>query len=329
MKLAIIGCGNMGLGHARRIETLGHSVAAACDAFPGARDEFKAKYPKTQIFDDHRTLLEKARPDAVWICLPTFLHKQTVLDCAAAKVHAMIEKPMALTEADCREMDSAMRAAKAKLMIAFCRRFDTYWGKLREVLVERRALGKPVVWRHIACGRPPRDWFLQKDKGGGPFMDGCVHNWDFCLWTFGAAKSVKASLLTLSEHDALDTGVADVIFESGDRTTLNWCWGVPAGARGANDQDILGRSGVLRFSLPDEHKPKGFNAETMGGFHISRGKDQVEVFTYEKNDMYVEEDRHFLECIAQDREPICGGAAGIAATALAERVFKASAAPGI
>ena len=142
-----------------------------------------------------------------------------------------------------------------------------------------------------------------------------------CLWTFGKAVSVKSSLVTLGKGSALDTGMADVVFEGGDRTTLNWSWGVPPGATGAGGQDVLGSTGVLRFGVPEERRPKDFEPGKHDGFHVIRGKDDVEVFTYERNDMYAEEDAHFLECVASGKDPIVGAAEGLAATALAERVF--------
>lgn len=233
-KIAIVGCGGMGRHHAGVItKKLGHKIAAACDEFPAARERFQTDFPGAETFADLRSMLEKAKPEAVWICLPTYLHKAATLTCAQAKVHVMLEKPMALLSSECREMDEAARKGGIKLMLAFCRRFDNHWGTLKALLVEKHVLGRPIVWRHMAGSGSPGNWFTQKDQGGGPFIDGCVHNWDFCLWTFGPAVSVKSSLLTLGQGTSLDTGVVDVVFGQGDRTTMLWSWGLPPGARGA------------------------------------------------------------------------------------------------
>ncbi|MCZ7646557.1 MAG: Gfo/Idh/MocA family oxidoreductase [Planctomycetota bacterium] len=262
-----------------------------------------------------------AKPDAAWVCLPTFLHKPVTLDCAAAGVHVMLEKPMALRGSECREMDAAARKAGIKLMLAFCRRFDNHWGTLKRLLTEDEALGRPIVWRQMFAGGGPGRWFIDKDKGGGPFIDGCVHNHDFNLWTFGKAVSVKSSLLILGSGSAWDTGVADIVFEKGDRTTLSWSWGLPGKSRGVNAQDVLGPKGTIHFDLPEDQKPAGFDAKTHGAFRVLREDGKAEVVTFEHNDMYEGEDRHFLECVERDREPCVGAADGLASTELAERIF--------
>lgn len=322
-KIAMIGCGGMGRHHARVLTgKLDCKIAAASDAFDAARERFQADYPETALFKDHRALLEKARPDAVWICLPTFLHTAVAVDCARAGVHVMLEKPMALTAGECSALKMAVRTAGIKLMVAFCRRFDNHWGALRRLLVEDEVIGRPVVWRQMSASGSPGSWYADADKGGGPFLDGCVHNYDFCLWTFGRAVGVKSSLLRLGGGTAFDTGVADVVFADGDRTTLNWSWGLPRGARGASGQDILGSRGALHFGIPDSSRPDGFDPDRQGGFHVVRGQDELEVFTFEKNDMYEAEDRHFLACLASGEDPVPGPAEGLAATELAERVLR-------
>lgn len=322
-KIAVIGLGGMGRHHARVLtQVLGHKIAAASDTFPEARDRFAADYPEAQMFEDHRALLAKAKPDVAWICLPTFLHKEATIDCAQAGVHVMVEKPMALTTEECLAMDAAAKKAKIKLMPAFCRRFDNHWGTLKRIIADESLLGRPIVWRQLAGGGSPGPtWFVQKDKGGGPFIDGCVHNHDFCLWTFGKAVSVKSSLITMGKGTCLDTGMADIVFEKGDRTTLNWSWGCPKGSQSARGEDVLGSTGVLHFGIPEKHRPAGFDPAKQDGFHIYREGGAVEVHTFEKNDMYAGEDKHFLDCIASNKEPSVTAADGLAATQIAERIF--------
>ena len=192
-RIGMIGCGGMGRHHANVLtKKLGHTIVAASDAFDETRERFGAEYPKTQMFGNHAEMLDKAKPDVVWNCLPTFLHTDVTLDCIRAGAHVMIEKPMALTSAECETMGRAATGAGIKLMVALCRRFDNFWGKLKTLLTKDEVIGRPVVWRHMNAMGSPRTWFVDKDKGGGPFIDGCVHNYDFCLWTFGAAKSVKS-----------------------------------------------------------------------------------------------------------------------------------------
>ena len=69
VKIGIIGCGNMGSGHARRLtQDLGHKIAAACDVSPETRETFKSKFPEAAMYKDHEEMLAHEKPDAVWIC---------------------------------------------------------------------------------------------------------------------------------------------------------------------------------------------------------------------------------------------------------------------
>ena len=96
-KIAIIGCGGMGRHHANVLtRKLERPIAAASDEFEAARRRFRDDYPDTEVFANHKELLEKVKPDAVWICLPTFLHTAVALDCARSGAHILIEKPITI-----------------------------------------------------------------------------------------------------------------------------------------------------------------------------------------------------------------------------------------
>ena len=98
-------------------------------------------------------VLDLPEIDAVWVCTPTFQHPAPVIAAAKAGKHVFCEKPMALKVADARRMANACRQADVRLTIGFVRRFDTQWGKLKEV-VQSGAVGSPVIWR-FAWGGPP------------------------------------------------------------------------------------------------------------------------------------------------------------------------------
>ena len=63
--------------------------------------------------------------DAVYIALPNSMHADYTIRAARAGVHVLCEKPMAVTAAECRQMITACRKAKVKLMIAYRLHFET------------------------------------------------------------------------------------------------------------------------------------------------------------------------------------------------------------
>src|SRR5690606_27888493 len=80
--------------------------------------------------------------DAVYIALPNSMHAEYAVRAAAAGVHVLCEKPMAVTVDECRRMIAACRDADVKLMIAYRLHFEEINLKAIEHL-RRRRLGEP------------------------------------------------------------------------------------------------------------------------------------------------------------------------------------------
>lgn len=75
-------------------------------------------------YDDYEKCLESGEVDAVYIALPNHLHRDYAVRAAKAGIHVLCEKPMAVTEEDCRAMIAAAENAKVKLMVAYRLHFE-------------------------------------------------------------------------------------------------------------------------------------------------------------------------------------------------------------
>lgn len=119
--------------------------------------EAKQKFGFQALYNDYAELLRDPQVQAVYIPLPNALHKEWAIRAAEAGKHILCEKPMAQSEADCREMIAAAKQHNVKLMEAFMYRFTTRIRKLKELL-DAGAVGKV---RHINSTQR----FLLKDAG--------------------------------------------------------------------------------------------------------------------------------------------------------------------
>ena len=91
-------------------------------------------------YDDFEAGLRDAGVDAVYLALPNHLHREYTERAAAAGVHVLCEKPMAVTEDDCRAMIRGCDGSGIKLMIAYRLHFEE--ANLRAVdLVQSGRLG--------------------------------------------------------------------------------------------------------------------------------------------------------------------------------------------
>ena len=307
--IAIIGSGGMGRYHSQFLKDIdGAEILWAVDVDEATAQKLAADFDIPNVAQDYRKALDDPAVDAVYVCLPTFLHRDPVVAAAKAGKHVFCEKPIAMKLEHAQEMIDACDSAGVHFMVGFVRRFDNYWGKARE-LMQGGAIGNPVIWRFCAAGpAPSRPWFVDREKGGGPLIDGAVHNYDFARYTFGEACCAHGSARTLHpDHTALDTGTGIARFRSGDEIVLSWSWGLPEGVRGKGLMDVLGPKGVIFF---EGELPEGVDPKTHGAFTVIREGGETSVEIYEKNNMFLDENIHFIECVRENKTPCVTGVDG-------------------
>ncbi|MCC7351230.1 MAG: Gfo/Idh/MocA family oxidoreductase [Phycisphaerales bacterium] len=248
-RIGIIGGGGIATSHMPQLLVRHNDVEmyAMADINPAVKEQQADKFHIPHFMTDWRELLPMV--DAVAICVPTHLHADIAVEALRHNKHVFLEKPLARTMEQTKRVLGAAKESKGTLQIGFVRRFDEEWLAFRKVIQAGR-IGRPVVWRSVAANAGPMiKWFTLDDQGGGPFIDGTIHNYDFALYTFGPAEWVFAHLRTMGpEHTALDTGTATIRFASGDELMLAWSWGLPpkCGADGAFD--LIGPEGSMTWT---------------------------------------------------------------------------------
>ncbi len=311
-KIGMIGSGGIARHHCVRLAKIDAAELVACaDVSEDARNKMAEDFGMTHAVEDYNDLLSLDEVEAVFVCLPTFLHADAVVAAAEAGKQIFCEKPIAMKLDDAQRMIDACADNGVKLQLGFVRRFDNFWGKLRE-LIQGGAIGRPVIWRHcMASAGPSRPWFTDGEKGGGPLIDGAVHNYDFARYTFGEAEFAMGDMTTFHpDHTALDTGSGLVRFQSGDRLMVSWSWGMPQGCSAASMHDIIGPEGAILFGAPAEDYPEGASPETHGAYTIVKEGGEKRVEVYEKNDMFLDQAQHFVDCVDNDQQPKVTGVDG-------------------
>lgn len=322
VKLGVFGCAGIATHQLNSVwDDNCFQVVAGADVRPAQLDHFRQKFDMRHGFADYCVLLDEADIEAVMICTPTFLHPEMAIAAAQAGKHIFCQKPMAMNSYDCYRMIRTCRRNNVKLQIGFVRRFDNDWGTVKKV-VESGRLGSPVVWRQISGGSPPGSpFFMDRFQGGGPMIDGMVHNYDFAAHCFGEPVEVKSMPIKIHHTStAWDTGTVLVRFERGDAIMCSWTWGLPAGARPRGGTDIIGPNGALSFpGNYDPAKAEGrFDPGTEGAYLLSLADGEEEVIAFEKKNMFRDEMLHFAECVRGGAEPRVTGEDGLRATRIAE-----------
>jgi predicted dehydrogenase len=210
------------------------------------------KYKAERTVASYDELVKMDDIQAVVVGIPTQFHADASIKAMQHGKHVLCEKPIARTLKECDEMADAARTNKVILQIAFVRRFDPEWGKIRE-LVQTGKVGRPCLWRRIVAGAAPGPptygtWYADSRFSDGPHNESGSHDFDFVRYTFGDVKAVTASTWHMSRTgDVRDTTTTIVDFKSGDQMVCMWCWCLPPKCSGAfGGLDVLGPDGVIK-----------------------------------------------------------------------------------
>lgn len=306
VRIGMIGCGGISKHHAKYLVKIPDTViAAASDVNETLTAEYKKEFNVAAVYRDYGEMLEKEQLDAVYICLPTFLHMDAVKKAAAKEAAIFCEKPLTRNFKDAEKIRDLVKKEKLLFQVGFVRRFDTFWGKAREI-VKSGVLGTPVVWRHTAVGAGPASpWFLDKDKGGGPLLDGMIHNFDYASLMFGKSMKASSGLTRFKPSSAMDTGCIWMEYENGNVMANFWSWGLAEKVSSFGGMDILGPKGALIFpgSFDAKEFDGKYDAATEGIFVLRTAGGKNEMITYKKNDMFKDQHEHFVDCVKNKRTP--------------------------
>ncbi|MBW3636774.1 MAG: Gfo/Idh/MocA family oxidoreductase [Armatimonadetes bacterium] len=269
LKIGIIGAGGIVGAHLPHLAARKDiELTAISDVNPAGKATAE-KFGIPNFFADYRELLPLV--DAVLICVPTFLHASIAAESLRLGKAVFCEKPLARTLEEADRMAQASCESGAPLQVGFVRRFDAEWLAWRDA-IQGDKIGRPVVWNDVsAISGPEAPWYFRDDQGGGPFLDGCIHNYDFALHTFGPAQSVFCQGHTWRENaTAIDTGTATIRFHAGDDLMLKWSWALPKGCSGTRVFELLGPRGTLSW-------PGGVASDGRGRFVVNNGNQREEI----------------------------------------------------
>lgn len=178
LNVALVGLGNYATYLAVGLETCQYcKLAGIVTGHPAKAEEWKKKYaiPEKNIYnyENFDTIVNNKDIDLVYVVLPNSMHKEYVLRAAKAGKHVIVEKPMALSAADCREMIDACKKAGVQLAVGYRLHYEPYHLELKR-LGQQKVFGTVRIIE-VSLGYhsgEPSQWRLKKAlAGGGPLMN--------------------------------------------------------------------------------------------------------------------------------------------------------------
>ena len=270
-----------------------HLVAVALGSrAPGLCDEYGVALEPTAD-----ALLARDDVQAVIIATPHSTHFALTLAAASAGRHVYLEKPMAVTLADCDGMVAACREAGVLLTVNHVTRYRRSPGTAKRLLREG-AIGELRMVRVLSSviGYLPDDhgWAKNPEEGGA-WLDMGVHMFDALRWfTDSEVDTIFASIRDFGglEHQRR-SGMADIVMRNGVLAQVLISMEMPAPGLGSQSQwTLIGSDGIIEsdsygkvrlgrgegWELAYEMPPFALNADVYSPVRLEAFAAQVEGF---------------------------------------------------
>ncbi len=176
-RIAVAGAGTIGQAH---IGVAQHSARCTLSAIvdPSPAAACVAAQAGVPLYTSIEELLAKGRPDGLVLATPNHLHVPQALQCIAAGLPVLLEKPIATTVAEGMRLLQVVEQTGAKVLIGHHRAHSPIMAKAREV-VQSGQLGRLVAVMGSATFYKPDDYFesspWRREPGGGPILLNMIH----------------------------------------------------------------------------------------------------------------------------------------------------------
>ena len=224
LRFGLIGYGLFGAHHARAIaNTPGAELRAIAVLSEQSRAAAKGAHPQAAIYADYRELLARDDIDAVNVVLPNRWHHEVGRAVLASERHLLLEKPMALSVADCDELVAL--AAKHELVLAVGHelRVSSLWGGVKE-RIDHGVIGQPraalVELSRFPYRQGSTGWRYDRERVGSWILEEPIHFFDLARWYLSASGEpatiyARANSRELNRPELYDNFTATIGFADG------------------------------------------------------------------------------------------------------------------
>ncbi|MBA63749.1 MAG: hypothetical protein CMJ76_15450 [Planctomycetaceae bacterium] len=250
---SILGLGRFGRIHARTLQTVrGVRLHSACNRNEDILQHHAAELQLTKISTTAADILADSEVDVVSIVTHWQDHYQLTLDALSAGKHVFLEKPMAATDTQAREILAASKKSKGLLMVGHICRFDPRYilarerilaGEIGEITSIHAKRNLPVAPANIRLGKIP------------PLVGDGIHDLDLAMWMLDRKpNSVFARNIKIHDFTYPDAGWAMFDFSDPDNSSetlvvIETHWGLPETTETVIDarMEIIGTSGKINI----------------------------------------------------------------------------------
>jgi predicted dehydrogenase len=307
----LVGAGSVGTRHLLNLRSLGCNDLLLYRTRRGPARELPIEATLSSLPD---ALLR--HPQAALICNPTALHLPIALAAARAGCHLFIEKPVSHSMEGIEALASEVSARGLKVLVGYQFRYHPGLRQVKRWLTEG-AIGEVASararWGEYLPGWHPGEDYrnggsARRDLGGGVVVT-LSHPFDYLRWLLGEVVEVQAQVAQGSgfNRDADETAHVVLRFASGVLATVSLDdVDLPA----IHQLHLIGRSGLISWDgITGEARLRDALTGEVQCLPLPSG--------FDRNQIFLAEMRHFLDCVFHDAAPACGLDDGIATLRIA------------
>ncbi len=245
---AVIGAGRFGKIHARVLSTLpGSELLGLSNRNEARLAEAVSEFPVPVATTDYHEILNDPSIDAVSITTHWQEHHEIAIAALKSGKHVLLEKPMAATSGQCREILAVAREATGFLMVGHVCRFDTRVTLAKEAIDAGR-IGR-IVSMHARRNLPKAPGNIRLDKISPLIGDG-IHDADLMMWFLGstAPTEVTGRNVKIDQFQYPDLGWAMLHFGKEEAIgVVETVWCLPENVSTAIDAkfEVIGTEGKI------------------------------------------------------------------------------------
>ncbi len=186
IKCAVVGYGgafDMARKHLEQMDGAGMTPHAAADLDEDRLEVAEEDFPGIRTCNSVEGMLKEAEPDLVAVITPHNTHADLALQCLEAGCCVVVEKPMAITTAECDRMIDAARDNDVLLSTYHNRHWDGCILRAVQQVCNQQVIGEVFrVEAHMGGYRGPREWWRSsRSISGGILYDWGVHLLEYSL----------------------------------------------------------------------------------------------------------------------------------------------------
>jgi NADH dehydrogenase len=299
LKIAVVGLGKMGILHTSILNVLPEvKVTAIVDKNQSLGNTAKSMGINAHFYKTLEEALKNQGLDAVFICTPTFAHKEIINVCDKYKLVYFVEKP-----AFPQFSDYATVKTSNKNMAGY------FWIYRREVkyvkgLLKKNLIGKVKSYslnlKHSEVFGPKKGWLFRKSlSGGGVLANPAPHAFSLIEYFFKSAEVEKCNLKYLYGNEVEDAAVVGLRHETGIKGVIKANWSVRRHPIMTLDFEIIGTKGAIKFENGALTIRVGKKKDTLQYFQIPCQRRVFNINPASAGDAYYAEDLAFINAISK------------------------------